>query len=58
VRVKPRGLRRLKGIWARSLLEAMSCRTGPLRVERPLRGGYTGLARMIFVGLPLVRGND
>ena len=22
----------------------MSCRTGPLRVGRPLRGGYTGLA--------------
>jgi len=28
----------------------MSCRTGPLRVERPLRGVYTGLAGMIIVG--------
>jgi len=28
----------------------MSCRTGPLRVERPLRGVYTGLEGIIFFG--------
>jgi len=28
----------------------MSCRTGPLRVGRPLHGVYTGLAGMIFIG--------
>jgi hypothetical protein len=28
----------------------MSCRTGPLRVGRPLRGEYTGFAQ----GLPMV----
>jgi hypothetical protein len=33
----------------------MSCRTGPLRVERPLRGVYTGLAGMIFLGPPVGR---
>jgi hypothetical protein len=32
----------------------MSCRTGPLRVARPLRGVYTGLAVMIFLVLSLV----
>jgi hypothetical protein len=36
----------------------MSCRTGPLRVGRPPRGGYTGLARMIFVGPPVGRGTN
>jgi hypothetical protein len=30
----------------------MSCRTGPLRVGRPLRGGYTGLDGMMFFGPP------
>ncbi len=29
----------------------MSCRTGPLRVGRPLRGVYTGLGRIILKGL-------
>ena len=32
----------------------MSCRTGPLRVERPLRGAYTGLGNMILLLPPLV----
>src|SRR6267378_2626220 len=31
-----------------------SCRTGPLRVGRPLRGAYTGLARRSALVLPLV----
>jgi hypothetical protein len=33
----------------------MSCRTGPLRVARPLRGGCTGLAGMILGGPPVGR---
>jgi hypothetical protein len=33
----------------------MSCRTGPLRVGRPLRGVYTGLAEMIGNGPPVGR---
>jgi hypothetical protein len=28
----------------------LSCRTGPLRVVRPLRGGYTGLEGILFFG--------
>jgi hypothetical protein len=36
----------------------MSCRTGPLRVARPLRGVYTGLGEMIFVGPPVGRKKD
>jgi hypothetical protein len=32
-----------------------SCRTGPLRVGRPLRGAYTGLAGTIGVGPPVGR---
>ena len=37
------------------LLEDMSCRTGPLRVGRPLRGVHTGLAGMISIGPPVGR---
>jgi hypothetical protein len=33
----------------------MSCRTGPLRVERSLRDLYTGLAGMIFWGPRVAR---
>jgi hypothetical protein len=33
----------------------MSCRTGPRRVERPLRGVYTDLAKAIFCGPPVGR---
>ena len=33
----------------------MSCRTGPLRVGRPLRGLYTFLATAIFCGPPVGR---
>jgi hypothetical protein len=33
----------------------MSCRTGPLRVERPLRGVYAGLAGIISIGPPVGR---
>src|SRR3984885_9027605 len=33
----------------------MSCRTGPLRVERPLRGGYTGFAAAIICWPPVGR---
>jgi hypothetical protein len=32
------------------LLKNLSCRTGPLRVERPLRGVYTGRDKMVFFG--------
>jgi hypothetical protein len=44
----------------RSRVETLSCRTGPLRVVRPLRGGYTGLGDSICfgptVGRDLLRG--
>jgi hypothetical protein len=36
----------------------LSCRTGPLRVERPLRGVYTCIALIIFGGLPVGRKED
>jgi hypothetical protein len=36
-------------------LEEVSCRTGPLRVGRPLRGLYTGLGRMSGGGPPVGR---
>src|ERR1700677_4478382 len=37
------------------IFEAMSCRTGPLRVGRPLRGAYTFLATTNYRGPPVGR---
>lgn len=31
----------------------MSCRTGPLRVERPLRGVYTGCGKPVITVRPM-----
>lgn len=36
----------------------MSCRTGPLLVERSLRDGCTGLGGTILLALPLVGEDD
>ncbi len=38
------------------LQNPLSCRTGPLRVGRPLRGGYTGLGGTSCTGSPVGRG--
>ena len=35
----------------------VSCRTGPLRVARPLRGVYTGLGGMVVFGPAVGRGS-